>query len=57
MAQLVIILLRDVNLLFDETTVNITTKGRRHLGTVIGSVVHKAEYLSGNMKIWIKYVT
>ena len=39
---------------FNGTGLNITTKGKRHLGAVIGSQAYKDEYVSDLMNEWIE---
>lgn len=36
------------------TTWNITKKGRKHLGTVIGNILYKTEYVISKVNEWVK---
>ena len=41
---------------FEGTEINITTKGRRHLGAIIGSPEFKIEYVNSKVNTWIDEV-
>ena len=38
--------------LFDNSNVNITVKGKRHLGAIVGSEIYKCEYINDLVKDW-----
>ena len=38
--------------LFDNSNVNITVKGKRHLGAIVGSEIYKREYINDLAKDW-----
>ena len=43
--------------IFSETTINITTEGRKHLGAVLGSRVFFEEYVGEKVEEWVAQVT
>ena len=51
--------LEDVVWVFGGTNIQITTKGKRHLGTVIGTEGNKKKYINDNISEWKKatYIT
>ena len=40
--------------LFNDTEIKVTTKGKRHLGAVIGSEEFKTEYINSKIATWIE---
>ena len=43
--------------IFSETTINITTEGRKHLGAVLGSRDFFEEYVDEKVEEWVAQVT
>ena len=41
---------------FADTSVSITTQGKRHLGAAVGSMAFRDEFVSGKVKSWCKEV-
>ena len=37
-------------MLFDNSNVNITVEGKRHLGAIVGSEIYKREYVDNLVK-------
>lgn len=42
---------------FEETAINITTEGRKHLGATLGSKPYLEQYLDGKAEEWVGQVT
>ena len=49
--------LKEVNDVFAGTGINITTEGRKHLGTALGQRSYLEEYVGSKVKKWISEVT
>lgn len=45
---------KKANMVFSDSSVNITITGKRHLGAVLGSCVFKDEYMAHKVKNWCK---
>ena len=43
--------------IFSETTINITTEGRKHLGAALGSREFFEEYVDEKVEEWVAQVT
>ena len=43
--------------MFAGTGINITTEGRKHLGTALGSRSHLEQYVGGKVEDWVREVT
>ena len=43
--------------IFEETTINITTEGRKHLGAALGSRSYLEQYVNGKVEEWVGQVT
>ena len=43
--------------MFAGTGINITTEGRKHLGTALGSLSHLEQYVGGKVEDWVGEVT
>ena len=39
--------------IFEETAINITTKGRKHLGAALGSIFYLEQYVNGKVEEWV----
>ena len=39
--------------IFEETVINITTEGRKHLGAVLGSRSYSEQYVNGKVEEWV----
>ena len=42
---------------FEDTSINITTEGHRHLGAALGSESFREEYISKKVEVWVHEVT
>ena len=43
--------------IFEETAINITTEGRKHLGAALGSRSYLGQYVNGKVEEWVEQVT
>ena len=43
--------------IFEETAINITTEGRKHLGAALGSRSYLEQYVNGKVEEWVEQVT
>ena len=43
--------------IFEETAINITTEGRKHLGAALGSRSYLEQYVNGKVGEWVEQVT
>ena len=43
--------------IFSDTDLNITTEGKRHLGTALGSDTFKKKYAEGKVQAWVQELT
>ena len=43
--------------IFEETSINITTEGRKHLGAALGSRSYLEQYVNGKVEEWVGQVT
>ena len=43
--------------IFEETAINITTEGRKHLGAALGSRSYLEQYVNGKVEEWVGQVT
>ena len=43
--------------IFEETAVNITTEGRKHLGAALGSRSYLEQYVNDKVEDWVRQVT
>ena len=57
MSLLLLLLLIEANDVFAGTGINITTKGRKHLGVALGQRSYVEEYVGSKVKEWISEVT
>ena len=39
--------------IFEETAINITTEGRKHLGAALGSSYYLEQYVNGKVEEWV----
>ena len=48
--------LEEAKAVFAETSVNITSKGKKHLGAVVGHLDHKVKFVSRLVDEWVKQI-